>query len=154
MSVEIYSSFEEIPLWNWHKIHEKSDYTYLRVHRINGQVTKEEFVNLKKTWDNIFSEYIDRFGFSKEFLALFEKKKLIAYYQQLFVETGDASLHTHIAVMENEYKQMKPKGTKDQFWQQKALIERLCGYAINPKSVLAIEYYSQIESLKKDGKLT
>ncbi len=154
MNAELYETIEDLPLYNWHKIHEKSDYTYLRVRRINGQVSKEEFKKLKKTWDEIFSEYIDRFGFSKEFLSLFEKKKLIAYYQQLFIETLDPSLHTIIAVMELELSQDKPKDTKDNFWSSKALIERLCGFSIDTKKTTVIEFYSQIESLRKDGKLT
>lgn len=155
MTAECYESIEDLPLWNWNKVHEKSDYTYLRINRINGQVTKEEYLFLKNLWEKLFAEYIDTFRFSKEFLAIMEKKIQIAYYQKEFLLSGDLSLQTQINLMEMELEGMQPiEETKQSFWQSKATIERLLQFQIDAKKITVIEYYSHIENLKREKKLT
>lgn len=150
----LYTSIEDLPMWNWNKIHEKKDYTFLRVNRINGQCSKYNHALLKKTWEKIFEEYIEEFGFSGQFLAIMEKRKQIAFYQLEFIETGDFSIQTLIEVSEKELAQMMVKDEKNSLWKTKSVIEKLIGFQLDAKKITVVEFYSHISTLKKDGKLS
>lgn len=149
-----YDSIEDLPIWNWNKCHEKNDYTFLKINRVNSQVTKEEFKKLREIWEKVFEEYINEFGFSKNFLAIMEKKKQIAFYQLDFIKTSDKSIRTLIEIAENELLDLIGDGAKASFWKSKATIEKLLGFQLDAKTVTVVEFYSHIENLKKDGKLS
>lgn len=154
MSQVYYTSIEDLPIWNWNKIHEKGDYTYLRLHRINSQNTKKEHAEMKLIWENMFEEYVQHFGFSKNFLDQLEKRKQIAFYQLEFIETGDTSLQTLIEITQRELKSLQVTDGKPAFWKTKALVEQLVRFQLDVKTTTVIEFYSHIEKLKQDGKLT
>lgn len=149
----IYESIEDLPIWNWNKIHDKGDLTYLRINRINGHKTSEEHKSLSETWDKIFSEYIDRFGFSDSFLSIMDKKKQIAFYKIEKMVTGDETIDTMIEICENELRQMSEIKKGADFWQSKSSIEKMIGFALDAKKTSVIEFYSHIENLKSEGKI-
>lgn len=145
----IYESIEDLPIWNWNKIHEKSDFTYLRVNRINGKVLKEHYHTLKKAWDKVYDEYINQFGFSEELLNQHQKIKEIALYKAQKIETGDQSLNTMIEIAEKELVGMRSAQNKGgDFWQSKATIEELLGFQIDAKKTSVVEFYSYVRNLK------
>lgn len=150
----IYESIEDLPLWNWNKVQERSDYTYLRMNRINSNATPEEQQELKKVWEKLFAEFIDCFKFSAEFKDQVMKEEEIAILINQKIQTGDKSINYFIELAKRELEAMKPKESSvTSFWQTKSAIQRLVGYRIDAKNTTVMEFYSEIELLKKEKKL-
>lgn len=144
----LYDSIENLPIWNWNKIQEKGDYTYLRINRINGQITKKEFAILQKTWEVIFSEYIEKFHWSDNFLMIHEKKKEISYLQHQMIITGDRSICTFVEIAKQELELLKQgnDGGFD-FWDLKTQMEIQMKMQIDTKKIMVIEFFSYLKSL-------
>ncbi len=149
-----FDSIENLPIWNWNKIQETGDYTYLRIDRINGQVTKSEYKILNSLWEKIFDEYIARFGFSSEFISLMEKKKHIALLQLQFIQSGDRSLITFIELEQKELEQLQAEngGEKNSFYKSKTHLEKFLGFQIDVKKTSVVEFHSYIEMIKQERK--
>lgn len=145
--IHTYDSIENLPVSLWNKIHEKSDYTFLKINRINGKVSKEEFAYLKKTWEVIFSEFIERFGFSENSINILLKKKQIAFLQWQFIESSDRSMHTFIEIEKKELLELERENSGHDFWQSKANMEMAMGFQIDPINTTVIQFYSYREIL-------
>lgn len=148
----IYTSIDDLPIWNWNKIYEKNDYSFLKIGRKDSQITKSEFSELKKAWEKIFSEYIERFGFSYDFIAIHEQKKMIALLQLEFIETGDRSKITFIELAQKELSMMTGGETKVDFWKSKSILEKYLGFQIDVKNTSVAEFYSYYELIKEERK--
>jgi len=149
---ELYDSIDELPIWNWNMVNEKGDYTYIKKNRINGQVTKEEHANLKKQWEKLFSDYIDRFKFSKNFLTILEKKKDIMQWQKQYAMTNDKSVFTFITFAERELKELENENKGSDFFETKAIVEKFIGFRIDVKSTSVNEFYTYIKMLHEKNK--
>lgn len=149
-----YESIDELPIWNWNMVNEKGDFTYLKKNRINGQVTKEEYANLKEQWEKLFADYIDRFKFSKNFLTIFDKKKEIMQWQKQYAETGDKSVFTFIKFAERELAELEKEKTGSDFLETKSILQQFLGYRIDAKLTSVAEFYTDLRRLQERNKRT
>lgn len=149
-AIEIYQSIDELPVFNWFKIHEKNDLAYLLVkkHKITGKMNEQ----LEEAWGNIYTEYLDTFGINNSFRQILLLKKEIACYElEMFIK-GDKSIITFIKIAKWQLKKLlneKPSSTIDEF---KVQIERYMGFRLNTKEVTVKEYYTYINALIKQPK--
>lgn len=151
---DLYESIDELPIWNWNMVNEKGDYTYVKKNRVNAQVTKEEYANLKIQWEKLFAEYIDRFKFSPTFLTILEKKKEVMQWQKQYAETGDKSVFTFIKFAERELSELEKEKTGSDFLETKSILQQFLGYRIDPKLTSVAEFYTDLRRLQERNKRT
>ncbi len=147
-SLQVYSSIEDLPTWNWLQIFKTDDLSHLLLKKI--RVSKKSLPELVKAWSILWDEYISHFGFGEEFISIHEKRKEIAQLKLQRIITGDRYWNTFINVAESELQLLKkemPKG--GDFWQMKSAMDKKVGFRIDIKEMPVIEFYTLLNSLKK-----
>lgn len=145
----IYQGIATLPIHNWWMIHEKSDFSYLLIRPRKLNIFHKRF--LSRVWRNIYDEYIKRFGFSKLFIEIMEKKQEIYVLKCQRIETGDDSMNLFIEVAKKELEELEKRSKADpmSMYQSKLSMEKILGFRLDPKVVPVEEYYSYIEGVKK-----
>ena len=65
-----YNSIENLPVFNWFKINETQDLSYLIINKEKARkFNNKETLNI---WLKIYSEYLDNFGFNENFKKYLE----------------------------------------------------------------------------------
>lgn len=147
-SDKCYTSVEDIPIYNWWKLHETGDYSYV----LKEKHVVEEIVNpiLREKWDQIYDTYISRFGFAPELMAIHNQEKKIAKLKAQRMATGNRKLNTDIKVEEHILQEMrKMPQQKADFYEIKAVVEQARGIALDAKVVTAAEFFTYLALLKK-----
>lgn len=149
-----YKSIDEMPIFNWNKIHETGDLKYLLHDKC--KVESYEFRFLLKRWKKLYEQFIDRFGFSDEFLSILELEKNIALLKIEKAERGDENIQTFIEIDEIKLQKKKAElgGVKSDFFDIKAGVESSLGFHIDTKKCTVVEFYSYVKTLKKKNAKT
>lgn len=145
----MFDSIDTMPIYNWWRIHE--DGTYLPLLRSN-EITPNRAINklLASRWEKVYDQYITRFGFAPELLAILEKKKKIAKLKVKRMITGDRSLNTFINIAKEELSALlNQESGKGDFYAVKALVEKQTGFRIDPHQVSVAEFMTYREELKR-----
>lgn len=144
-----YKTIDEMPIYNWNKIHETGDLRYLLHDKC--RIEPYEFRFLLKRWKKIYEEYVNRFGFSEEFLSILELEKNIALLKIEKAERGDENIQTFIEIdqIKLEKKKAELNAVNSDFYDMKAAIESNLGFHIDPKKCTVIEFYSYLKNIKK-----
>lgn len=143
-----YSGIDFFPVFYWWKVHSTQDFSWIlkrawKTNRFENKILSDK-------WEEIYSEYIDRFGFGETFESIIEKRREIASLKFLKVETGDMSFSARIKVAEYELTQLTDSESgKNDFMESKILIEKYAGFRIDPYTVSVSEYFSIIKQMKK-----
>lgn len=146
---KLHNSIEEMPIYNWWKIHETKDISYLFKKEIDAKkykknITLEDNKFLSIRWQRLYNQYIQRYGFSDEFLEVIEKERQIALMKIEMFESEQFTMETAIEIEEynlNKKKESKIK-VKSDFYQNKALIEKRVGFRIDVKNCSVVEFIS------------
>lgn len=148
-SGRVHESIGTLPIYNWWKVHEDLDFSYLLFRPVK-KFSAAQLTALSGIWEKIYDEYIRHFGFSEEFLSIIQKKKNIASLKLQFIETEDATLRTFIEVEEFELKQMQEAASgKTDFYESKALMERMLHYPIDEHKMSVLSFFKTIRTLQK-----
>ena len=145
--IDIYDSIETLPIWNWNRISETKDFAWLK--------KNDDYVPasiLKKTWEKIFAEFIDRFGWSENFFAQHNKEKEIAFLQHQFIVTGDRSICTFVEIAKKELALINGGGEEDSnFWKSVAFLKQN-GFSFDVKIISVVEFHSYFELIREQRK--
>lgn len=144
-----YKSIDEMPIYNWNKIHETGDLRYM-LHE-KKTIEPYEFRFLLKRWKKIYEEYVSRFGLSEDFLSILELEKNIALLKIEKAERGDENMQTFIEIDEIKLQKKRAElsGVQSDFYDIKAAIESNLGFHIDPKKCTVVEFYSYLKNIKK-----
>lgn len=145
--MKLYQDLDELPIFNWFKIHETGDLNYLVVSGKNGYKKK-----LQEHWRKLYDMYIEAFGFSSEFLKILNKEKQIALMMIEKAETGNAVLQTHIELKQYDLTKMKDGMTKANLYQIKAHMDKHFGFHFDAKKVSVMEFFNNIKLIENESK--
>jgi hypothetical protein len=140
-----YQSVEELPVWNWWKIHETRDLKYLL--KQNKKLT----LHADAIFDKIYSEFISIFGVGENYKQYLEKLKEIAIAEIDMVLYKDPSMETFIDIMKVELEEIKNANSGGTYMDTAIAVEKSMGFKLNTKEISVKEYYSYIKSLEKNG---
>lgn len=144
-----YNSIEDLPVFNWFKIHETQDFSYLIKNREEARKYDENHIN--EIWLKIYSEYLDNFGFNDRFKAYLEAKRELEILKIDYSITKDQYFLTFIEVKEAEIKKEFDKHTKGDYLELKAYLEKFMGFKLNISEVSVKEYYNYLVILTKEN---
>lgn len=135
-----YTSIDTLPIWNWVKIHEANDLSYL-IKGDDRQVKKKQIKVLDAAWKRIYDEYIKRYGFNQAMLTILRKQKQITKMKVEYWTTGDRTLLTFIEINQRELdKMIESTHSKENFFASKPWMEKLLGFRINIHHVSVAEW--------------
>lgn len=146
---KVFRDIDEMPIYNWNKIHETGDLKYLIKDGFKAESYEIRF--LLRRWKKIYEQYVNRFGFSDDFLSILELEKNIALLKIEKAERGDENIQTFIEIDEIKLQKKKSElnSVKSDFFDIKAGVESSLGFHIDPKKCTVVEFYSYIKTLKK-----
>lgn len=139
--IETYVSVDDLPIKIWFKIHENGDLSLL---------CKKDpiyFDELELIFEKIYNEFIERFGFSDEYLSDLERKKRLANLQADFIITKQRHFKTLIAIEKEIQKQNATESSKQDLEITLAKISKYYGFKLSSRDLTVAEYYSYINNI-------
>lgn len=139
-----------MPINNWWAIHEGEIDKLFKVPR---KPKNNEIPVIGDIWEGIVCEFIDTLGLSKPYIKILEAKKSLILLQIKYSKTKDKRLKLFITVAERKLQDLIGE-EKEQVsnFEQKALISKALGFAIDGNKTSVIDYYSYIRVIEKQAK--
>lgn len=136
-----------MPILNWWKLHETSDFKWLlkddnkKVNRYAEKVAKR-----------VRNEFINVFGLDERYKQYLKKVcKLELYYIDMAI-TGDRSKKIFADVLELELKDLLTEEEKNVVYNHGVMhIERFMGFKLDVKTTTVYEFYSYVKEIEKQA---
>ena len=138
-------SIDDLPIYNWNKIHETGDLSFLLL--LRKPINRFQKIVLMKVWTSLKDQYLEYFGLGETMDRIVMKKEsLVERYQDLNVNDNKDQL-TFIDIEERELKEMEQKmaNHKADFYTGKAMVEKQIGFAIDVHRESVREYFSRFK---------
>jgi len=143
----IYTSIEDMPIYNWFKCIDTKDYSYCSSERKN--ITEDVLKECEIAFNTCYAEFIYTFGISPELAEIIRIKNKILILKIDIALTGDKSLENFIEIEEIQLnKRLEVKQTKTNTY--KVAIEKYLGFRLNEKEVTVKEYYEYLQAIKEN----
>lgn len=151
--IEYFTSIEEMPIWNWFKIHSTNNIKFV-CKSDPGDLSVKQVKELEAAFENINGEFIDTFGISEDFRKILDLRREITWLKVDMMETGDKSLQNFIDMRESDLREVINGTRGDDYMEVKAHVEKFMGFKMNDKEVTVREYYTYIKVIKNEAKKT
>lgn len=142
---KIYRDISELPIWNWVQIMKKKDLKYLYKDDDYGHLKSQE--SFVEVWDEMYLDYLNRFGLTNDYMDVLEKRKLIAKKQIRIAVYNDTAEQTFLEIEELELEDMLKKYDKYEFTDNLANLEASLKFIIDPKVLSTEKYFSHIKRI-------
>jgi transcriptional regulator CtsR len=140
-----YKSIEDLPVYNWWKIHEENDFKWL-LSNPNKKVNRYA----DKIFKSIKSQFVDEFGIDKryaKYLDALVKKTLL---EIKMVKTKDKSSKIFIDLLETEIidflTEDEKKSVSDKGF---SIVSKYVGGSIKIKEITVWEFYHHIKAIER-----
>ena len=137
-----YDDIEDLPVWNWWKIHEEGEFKYLLK---KGKLDE----GAKRAFDKLQSQFIEVFGIDENYAEYLRKKIEIELLKIKVAKTGDRSYEFMIDIIEAEMKGLNKEDKQGTFRQGAIAIEKYMGFKMDLKKISTFEYYSYVQAIQK-----
>lgn len=148
-SLHNFNSIEDLPIYNWQKVNQTSDLTYLL--KVRRPISGKESEQLKNIWQNIFDEFIDTFDvpeYMKTILSL--RRDIECLRVDMYIEK-DRTLSAIIQVKELELKNLLGNDKIDNVNETTAHIEKYLGFRIDENICSVKKYYTYVKMIEKEN---
>ena len=150
---EVYGSIDDLPQWNWVQVHKSGNLAYIKKLDTYRKIEEDNSLELEKIWLEIYDEYLEEFGLSKEYKEILERKKNIARMKNEFIMTDNRTLLNFIKIEEMELKNTLDNSGGMSFESVVDGIEKIQKIPINIKEITVYKYNNYLRTLKdqRDG---
>ena len=143
-----YSSIDDLPMYNWKKIHDTDELKWLFVNKVDCENTLE----LESLWGSIYDEYLEEFGLSEEYKEILNVKRKIANLQAEYIIKGNRITLNYINIEKNALESLYEANKKGSTFRDSLVhLEKMQGIKINTKQITVADYYNYLRSIKKNG---
>lgn len=148
IKLDLYNGIDELPVWNWFRIHETNDLVHLlrKPHKIGYRRQAE--VEFK--WQLIHDEFLNTFGINDKLRHIHELKRDISVMKADMFLNKDASMVTLIEAKEMELTVILNETTNTDLYEVKSYVEKYMGRHINERTETVKSYYSCIKIMEKE----
>lgn len=143
-----YISIEEMPIYNWNKVFETGDLSYIFKDG-KGKITQD----LAELWDDIQQQWIDEFGLEQEMEERIRIKRKLAEHKLDYIITQDRFILNFITIAEIELEDLN-KQKSVSFYQAKDTVEKYKGFRLDPKQITVIEWGYTLKNMAQNGSKT
>ena len=141
-----WESIDEMPLHNWIKCNDG------KINFIRKKEVKDEGKDEEK-WNDIFDQYIQRYGLSEMYLRLLKVLKEKALLELDYVKNGEKFKITLINIQENKLQSMiSNNGNGLSINEALIHISKWVGYRLNPMEITVVEYFNILKEYGKANK--
>lgn len=147
-----YSGIDDLPVWNWLRINESNDLSFLLLTKREVNTKEHEYLNT--IFESIYEQFITAFGVNETMKRAMELRRDIGVLKLEMAISGDLSRQTFIDIKEDELGKLLLETEKQSNITMKAYVDKFMGFHIDEKKVSVKEYYSYIELLKKEAEAT
>lgn len=156
-----YGSIDTMPIFYWNKIQETGNLSYLirskSVHIEKKNVGRIQAVALKILWRKLLDEFIERFGFSDDFLEICRVQKEILNMKIQRASQNDKSVNIFIKIAEEKLIALQQTDNGSNFYELKGSLDR-AGFDIHPMETSTAEFFTHVKTLltqaKQNGRAT
>jgi len=145
---KVYSSIDDLPQWNWSMIHKSGNLAYIKKLKNYRNIAEDNSETLQSIWIEIYNEYIEEFGLSKEYKDLLERKKEIARMKNEFIRTDNSSLLNFIKIEELELEATFDKSEAMSFESVVIGIEKIQKIRLPIKEITVYEFNNYLRTIK------
>lgn len=150
LELNYYKSIDELPVRVWFDIHKTVDFSKLL---IDGKCEDEDsYLKLFVVWEELYNEFIVRFGLSDEFMTDLRTEIKIANLQADLIITKQQYLKTLINIEQEKIRinslDIKPPADLEIIL---AKMSKHYGFKLSSRELTTAEYYSYINNIL-DGK--
>lgn len=150
MKIKTYEDVEELPIYNWFKVHSTGDYSWILIKK--RTCNDKELTELSVKWRALYDQYITFFGFNDNFLSILEKRREIALLMIEKAETDNGTIETIIEIRELELqKKIQQSSGGENFYEIKSYVEKQKGFQIDIRKMSVVEFYTDL-NLINNGK--
>lgn len=139
-----FTSIEDLPVYNWWKLHEKNDFK--QVLRTQKDKIDKRVVEVVKELQN---EFISTFGIDANYAQYLRKQIQIELMKIQVIKTGDRSLETMIDILEIELEDLTRKEEDKGLNTAIIAVEKWMGFKLDSKKISTFEYYSYIKAIER-----
>ena len=140
---EYYTSLDDLPVWNWWEV-QKGEFKHL----LKDSSSKLDN-RLESVLEQLHEQYIKEFGLDSRFKKILRLRTEIQILKNEKAITGDLSKQIFIDVKEVELKALISNTPEGSNKETTAAISKFMGFPIIVKKISVIDYYSNIELMKK-----
>ena len=112
---------------------------------------KDSYV-LGKLWKKIYSQHIEKFGFSESFQEITALRIKIAKLKIKRVTTGDTGFTTLINVEEFKLNKILEEKNDTTFEDLVIMVKKYLGYDMNLRTTSVLEFFTTINTIQKQTK--
>jgi hypothetical protein len=146
LSKDYFNSIEELPIWNWWKISETSNFIYL--HKESDY--KESDNSLSELWQDLNDEYFNEYGINDKLRKIMTLKKKWIDKKEKYLVKGDRFALTEIDIIEADLRDLEATTETMKNKDTVIYLEQKLGREINPKTTSVKKYYDYIEFFSKE----
>ena len=143
-----YLSIEDLPVWNWWKLHEKNEFEQL-LKRSKDSID-ERVVDVAKDLQN---EFIVTFGIDENYASFLRKQIQIELLKIKILKTKDRIYENDIDILEIELEELTNKEYDKGLNSATISVEKWMGFKLDVKKISTFEYYSYIKAIEKAVKV-
>ena len=146
--MKFYKSIDDLPIFYWFKIFETNELTHLL---IKGKLPQTQ---LTEIWNDIYNEFIIKFGVDEKFKEHFNLKKDIILLEIEYAQKKQAGVKFRLQLELKKLESLNPiQETKQDFHLLASSISKQMGYNVNLKTTSVTEFYSHIKLLKNGSEI-
>lgn len=139
----LWNDIDDLPLWNWVKIHETRSTVYL--YKNGDYKNLKETVRSKKAMEQVHSSYIDYFGIDEKYRRYLIEVGKISIKRFDAFKKEDKSMLTFVEIDEQELKSKYPV-TEADFNKVIAMLEKKLGFIFDKKKMTVKEFYVHLRN--------
>lgn len=138
-----YTELEEFPLYNWMKC-QAGDISFTQIER--GEEKPED----AEAFENLYDQYLKRYGHSKNYERLLEVMKKKAILELEYVQSRERFKLTEIAIQAQRLEDMiRTNGSGMGIEESLVPLSKYMGFRIDPKQTMVTEYYNILQNYGK-----
>lgn len=137
-----YESIETLPAWNWFKISETNDLSYLCF----GKQPK----NLQEIWSKITFEFIEYFGISPHMKQVFETQRKILQLETRVALENRKDLTALIEIESSKLKKLSEKENEKKINTVVPFVSKQMGFHIDTKKISTKDFFEYLKMIEQN----
>jgi hypothetical protein len=146
LSKDYFNSIEELPIWNWWKVSETGNLSYLR---------RDENYNKNcypfEEWVFIQNEYLEMFGRTSQHQSFIRLKKKWIDKKADYLISGDRFNLTELDIIESDLSEVTNTNGNTRKEDTVIFLEQKLGREINTRKISVKKYYDYIDYFSKNN---
>lgn len=145
-SYEVYDSIDTLPYWNWNKVHDTGNLSYLKILKSYRKLDRDDSEEMSELFYDLYEEFYQEIGFTDKYMEQLDLKVHIAKMKNQYLLSGSKVILNRIKVAEKDLELMKEKKEND-FRKNVQVIEKKMGIKLNIRKLTVADYYSYTRNI-------